>query len=41
MGTGNVLAGEIAKNTATTVTVQDGTVGNTAMVTQSNNDPCP
>ena len=39
-GTGNVLAGEISKNTATVV-VQDGTPGNTADVTQFNNDPCP
>jgi hypothetical protein len=40
-GTGNVLTGEIVKNTATTVTVADGTAGNTATVTQFNNDPCP
>lgn len=32
--TGNVLTGEISKNTATTVTVQDGAPGNTADVTQ-------
>ncbi len=40
-GTGNVLTGEIFENTATTVTVQDGVPGNTADVTQFNNDPCP
>jgi hypothetical protein len=40
-GTGNVLAGEISKNTVTTVTVDDGTPGNTAAVTQFNNNPCP
>jgi hypothetical protein len=40
-GTGNVLTGEIAKNTATTVTVADGTPGNTADVAQFKNDPCP
>jgi hypothetical protein len=40
-GTGNVLEGEIFKNTATTVTVQNGTPGNTATVTEFKNDPCP
>ena len=40
-GTGNVLTGEISKNTATTVTVANGTPGNTADVTQLNNVPCP
>jgi hypothetical protein len=40
-GTGNVLEGEIFKNTATTVTVDDGVPGNTATVTQFKNDPCP
>jgi hypothetical protein len=40
-GTGNVLTGEIVKNTATTVTVQDGVSGNTADVTQFKNEPCP
>jgi hypothetical protein len=40
-GTGNVLAGRIFENAATTVTVADGTPGNTATVTQFNNDPCP
>ena len=40
-GTGNVLAGEISKNTATPVTVDDGTPGNQANVTQFHNDPCP
>ena len=40
-GTGNVLTGEIFQNTATTVTVADGTPGNTATVTQFNNVPCP
>src|SRR5262249_26791420 len=32
-GSGNVLAGEISKNTATTVTVANGTPGNTTTVT--------
>jgi hypothetical protein len=41
MGTGNVLEGQIFENTAMTVTVQDGTPGNTATVTQFNNVPCP
>jgi hypothetical protein len=40
MGSGNVLTGEIVQNTATTVVVQDGTPGNTATVTQSNNTLC-
>jgi hypothetical protein len=42
-GTGNVLEGQILENTATTVVVQDGAgaPGNTANVTQFNNDPCP
>jgi hypothetical protein len=40
-GTGNVLTGQIFQNTATTVTVADGAPGNTADVTQFNNDPCP
>jgi hypothetical protein len=40
MGSGNVLTGEIFQNTATTVVVQDGTPGNTATVTQSNNTLC-
>jgi hypothetical protein len=40
-GTENVLTGRIFQNTATTVMVEDGTPGNTAMVTQFNNDPCP
>ena len=40
-GTGNVLTGEIIKNTATTVTVADGTPGNTADVTQLKNESCP
>jgi hypothetical protein len=40
MGSGNVLTGDISHNTATTVVVQDGTPGNTATVTQSNNTPC-
>jgi len=39
-GTGNVLAGEIFQNTATTV-VANGTPGNTADVTQVNNILCP
>jgi len=41
MGTGNVLTGAIFQNTATTVTVADGTPGNTATVTQFKNDACP
>jgi hypothetical protein len=40
-GMGNVLDGDISKNTATEVTVADGTSGNTATVTQFNNVPCP
>jgi hypothetical protein len=40
-GSGNLLGGDISKNTATEVTVADGTPGNTALVTQSNNVPCP
>lgn len=40
-GTGNELEGEIFQNTATMVTVADGTPGNTATVTQFNNVPCP
>jgi hypothetical protein len=40
-GTGNVLTGQISKNTATTVTVDKGTPGNTATVTQFRNEPCP
>jgi hypothetical protein len=40
LGTGNLLTGEIFQNTATTVTVQDGTPGNTADVTQFKNVPC-
>jgi hypothetical protein len=41
LGTGNVLEGEIFQNTATTVTVQPGTSGNTADVRQFQNEPCP
>ncbi len=41
LGTRNVLEGQIFENTATTVTVADGTPGNTADVTQVNNVPCP
>jgi hypothetical protein len=41
LGTGNVLTGKIFQNTANMVTVADGTPGNTADVTQFNNDPCP
>jgi hypothetical protein len=40
-GTGNVLTGQIFQNTATTVTVDNGTPGNTATVTQFHNDSCP
>jgi len=38
-----MLTGQIVKNTATTVVVQDGAgvPGNQANVTQFNNDPCP
>jgi len=39
-GTGNVLTGEIFQNTATTVTIANGTPGNTATVTQFKNDSC-
>lgn len=41
MGTGNLLQGRIFKNTATTVSVEDGILGNTADVTQFKNEPCP
>jgi hypothetical protein len=41
LGTGNVLTGKIFKNTATTVTVEDGTPGNMANVVQFHNEPCP
>jgi hypothetical protein len=40
-GTGNVLTSEIYKNTATTVTVEDGVPGNTVNMTQFKNEPCP
>lgn len=40
-GTENVLEGEIFHNTASTVTVADGTPGNTADVMQFKNVPCP
>ena len=40
-GTGNELEGEITKNTASTVVVEDGVAGNSADVTQSKNVPCP
>jgi hypothetical protein len=41
-GTGNVLEGEISKNTAKLpVVVENGVAGNTAQVTQSKNVPCP
>jgi len=40
-GTGNVLTGQLFQNTATTVTVADGTPGSMATVTQFNNNPCP
>jgi hypothetical protein len=39
-GSGNVLTGEISKNTATVI-VANGTAGNTATVMQFKNDPCP
>ena len=39
-GTGNVLEGRLFLNTATAVTVADGTSGNMATVTQFNNVPC-
>ncbi|MGE0827331.1 MAG: right-handed parallel beta-helix repeat-containing protein [Candidatus Binatia bacterium] len=39
-GAGNSVAGKIAKNTATTIVVEDGVPGNVANVTQSKNDPC-
>jgi hypothetical protein len=40
-GTGNVLAGEISKNTATTVVIEDGVPDNSAEATQSQTVPCP
>lgn len=39
-GDGNDLEGEIAKNTATTIAVEDGVPGNSARATQSKNTPC-
>ena len=39
-GTGNELEGDISKNTASTVVVEDGVAGNSAEVTQFHNDPC-
>ena len=36
-----MLTGEIFQNTATTVTVANGTPGNTADVMQFHNEPCP
>jgi Right handed beta helix region len=41
MGGKNVLTGKIFQNTATTVMVEDGVLGNTATVSQFKNDPCP
>jgi len=41
LGTGNVLEGEIAKNTALAVTLADGVLRNQADVTQSDDHPCP
>jgi hypothetical protein len=41
MGAENELTGLIAKNTATTIVVVDGTPGNTATMTQFKNVPCP
>ncbi len=40
-GTGNVLEGRIFQNTVGVVDIADGAQGNTAMVTEFNNDPCP
>ncbi|MBI3756379.1 MAG: right-handed parallel beta-helix repeat-containing protein [Deltaproteobacteria bacterium] len=40
-GLGNTLEGEISKNTATTIVVEDGVAGNLANVTQFHNAPCP
>jgi hypothetical protein len=40
-GTGNTIGGEITKNTATTVVVENGVAGNSATVTQFKNTPCP
>ena len=40
-GTGNTVEGTITKNTATTVVVENGVAGNSATVTQLNNDTCP
>ncbi|MGE0826380.1 MAG: hypothetical protein AB7G75_26735 [Candidatus Binatia bacterium] len=40
-GTENVLIGKIFQNIAMTVMIQDGTLGNTADVTQVKNEPCP
>lgn len=40
-GTGNLLEGRIAHNTATTITVEDGVPGNMATIEQVDNVPCP
>jgi len=40
-GAGNTVEGKITKNTATTVVVENGVAGNSATVTQLNNDLCP
>ena len=40
-GAGNELEGEIVKNTATTIVVEDGVAGNSADMEQDKNIPCP
>ena len=40
-GTGNTIGGEITKNTAATIVVENGVAGNSATVAQLNNDTCP
>src|SRR5262249_60226390 len=40
-GTGNTLEGEISKNTATTVVVENGVAGNSGQGTPSKNDKGP
>jgi hypothetical protein len=40
-GTGNTLEWTITQNTADTVVVENGVAGNSATVTQLNNDTCP
>ncbi|MBI3758091.1 MAG: right-handed parallel beta-helix repeat-containing protein [Deltaproteobacteria bacterium] len=40
-GTGNILEGEISKNIASTIVVENGVAGNVATVARFHNAPCP